>query len=130
MKGDNKTMYKIEILNEKIDDAMTIVKILLRNNYNVVMKDDGTTTIIQYDFSDPDFGGDVVVWLKENEIVTTGEEMDDACNRAYDLAYHRGYNDGYKTAVERKEHANDVTCYDLDAEMTARANSSDESEDY
>lgn len=118
-------MNKIGILNENIDDALALVKILLRNHYHVVLRNEcDITTVIEYDYADEDMGGDAIAWLNEDEFVVTNEDMKNV------------YNDGYQDC-ERQIAANtrhiyatgDVTCYDMKAELAARANDKTESGD-
>lgn len=56
--------------DEMYDDIKTVLKVLIKNNYQIKIIDDGETVSMEYNFRDPDFGYRLE-WLSENDYIET-----------------------------------------------------------
>lgn len=59
---------------ELFDDVKTLVRILLKNGYQMRIWNDGLTTAIQYNYRDESMTGVSLEWLGEDEYVGAYEK--------------------------------------------------------
>lgn len=61
---------------ELFDDVKTLVRILLKNGYQMRIWNDGLTTAIQYNYRDESMTGVSLEWLGDDEYVGSYEKED------------------------------------------------------
>lgn len=70
--------YNMITFSSKADDMWAdiaaVLKILLKNGYVAVVRDDGLTTWIEFNHDDPQMSGVTLEWLGEDEYITSDSE--------------------------------------------------------
>lgn len=64
--------------NAYYEDITNILKILFKHSYTLKLRNDGYTTIIEYD--KPDFSGAELCWISDDEVILSEEEYQELCN--------------------------------------------------